>query len=56
MATGRAPKKYKFPELAGCTGSHPSWLCKAFGDKTPEERNKIIVDNKLCLFCLLHLE
>jgi hypothetical protein len=29
-------------------------LCKAFGDKTPEERNRIIVDNKLYPFCLLH--
>ncbi len=50
----RAPKMYKFAELAGCTGSHPPWLCKAFGDKAPEERDKIIADNKLCPFCLLH--
>ncbi len=28
--------------------------CKAFGDKTPEERSKIIDSNKLCPFCLLH--
>lgn len=32
----------------------PPWLCKAFGDKTPDERSKIITDNKLCPFCLLH--
>jgi hypothetical protein len=50
----RAPKKCKFTELAECTSSHPLWLCKAFGDKTPEEKNKIIMDNKLCPFCLLH--
>jgi hypothetical protein len=43
-----------FAEVAGCTGSHPPWLCKAFGDKAPEERIKIITDNKLCPFCLLH--
>ncbi len=30
----------------------PPWLCKAFGDKSPEERNRIITDNKLCLFCV----
>jgi hypothetical protein len=54
VASGRTPKKCKFAEQAGCTGSHPPWLCRAFGDKTPEERKKIIVDNKLCPFCLLH--
>ncbi len=37
----RAPQKCKFSETTGCTGSHPLWLCKAFGDKTPEERSKI---------------
>jgi hypothetical protein len=52
---GQVQKKCKFVEIEGCTGSHPPWLCKAFGDKAPEERNKgIIVDNKLCPFCLLH--
>jgi hypothetical protein len=35
----KAPLKCKFAELTGCTGSHPPWLCKAFGDKTPEERS-----------------
>jgi hypothetical protein len=50
----KAPRKCKFAELTGCTGFHLPWLCKAFGDKTPEERNRIIVDNKLCPFCLLH--
>jgi hypothetical protein len=51
---GRAQKKCKFAEMAECTGPHPPWLCKAFGDKAPEERSKIIMDNKLCPFCLLH--
>jgi hypothetical protein len=53
-APSRAPKKCKFAELVGCTGSHPPWLSKAFGDKAPKERDKIITDNKLCPFCLLH--
>jgi hypothetical protein len=51
---GRAQKRCKFAEVAGCTGFNPLWLCKAFGDKTPEERNRIITDNNLCPFCLLH--
>jgi hypothetical protein len=50
----KAPLKCKFAELTRCTGSHPPWLGKAFGDKTPEERSRIIEDNKLCLLCLLH--
>jgi hypothetical protein len=40
-------RKCKFAELTGCTGSHPPWLFKAFGDKTPEERSRIIMDDKL---------
>jgi hypothetical protein len=59
--SGAAPKgwdrvllKCKFAELTGCNGSYPPWRCKAFGDRAPEERSKIIKDNKLCLFCLLH--
>jgi hypothetical protein len=37
----RLPRKCKFAELTGCTGSHPPWLFKAFGDKAPigEEEN-----------------
>ncbi len=50
----RAQKRCKFAEVAGCTGSHPPWLFKAFRDKAPEEKIKIITDNKLCPFCLLH--
>ncbi len=37
-ATGRPPKKFKFAEALGCTGVHPPWKCRAFGDITPEER------------------
>jgi hypothetical protein len=38
----------------GCTGTHPPWLCRAFGKLPAKEREKLIVDNKLCPFCLLH--
>jgi hypothetical protein len=48
----KAPRKCKFAELTGYTGSHPPWLCKAFGDKSPEERNRIITDKKLCPICV----
>jgi hypothetical protein len=51
---GRLPKKSKFAEVLGSSGLHPPWRCGAFGDKKPEERAKIIEDNKLCTFCLLH--
>jgi hypothetical protein len=38
----------------GCTGAHPPWLCKIFGKLPAKEREKLIKDNKLCPFCLLH--
>jgi hypothetical protein len=50
----RGPWRCKFSEITGCTGSHTPWLCKAFGEKTQDERSRIIEDNKLCPFCLLH--
>jgi hypothetical protein len=43
-----------FKGVMGCTGTHPPWLCKAFGKLPAKEREKLIVDNKLCPFCLLH--
>ncbi len=43
----RLPRKCKFAELTGCSGSQPSWLCKVFGKKTPEDRSRIIADNML---------
>jgi hypothetical protein len=43
-----------FKEVMGCTGSHPPWFCRAFGKLPAREREKLIVDNKLCPFCLLH--
>ncbi len=50
----RAPKKCKFAAELGCTDTHPPWMCRVFRDKTPVERNKIIGDNHICPFCLLH--
>jgi hypothetical protein len=38
----------------GCTGTHPPWFCRSFGKLPAKEREKLIVDNKLCPFCLLH--
>ncbi len=38
----------------GCTAAHPPWLCKVFGKLPAGEREKLIVDNRLCPFCLLH--
>jgi hypothetical protein len=50
QGAARRHPQCKFAELTGCTGSHPPWLCKAFG----KVRSKIIEDNKLCPICLLH--
>jgi hypothetical protein len=36
----------------GCTAAHPPWLCKVFGRLPAGER--LIRDNRLCPFCLLH--
>jgi hypothetical protein len=38
----------------GCTSTHPPWFSRAFGKLPAKEREKLIVDNKLCPFCLLH--
>jgi hypothetical protein len=43
-----------YVHLIGCTGAHPPWLCKGFGKLPAKEREKLIIDNKLCSFCLLH--
>jgi hypothetical protein len=43
-----------FKGVMGCTGTHPPWFCRAFGKLPAKEREKLIVDNKLCPFCLLH--
>jgi hypothetical protein len=43
-----------FKDVMGCTGAHPPWICKVFGKLPAKEREKLITDNKLCPFCLLH--
>jgi hypothetical protein len=43
-----------FKDVIGCTAAHPPWLCKVFGKLPAGEREKLIMDNRLCLFCLLH--
>jgi hypothetical protein len=40
--------------MMGCTAAYPPWLCKVFGKLPAGEREKLIVDNLLCPFCLLH--
>jgi hypothetical protein len=35
-------------------GTHPPWHCKVFRKLPAREREKIIKDNRLCPFCLLH--
>jgi hypothetical protein len=51
---GEGRKTCIFKEVMGCTGSHPPWFCRAFGKLPAREREKLIVDNRLCPFCLLH--
>jgi hypothetical protein len=59
-ADGKRPRKGDggrvcvFKDVMGCTGAHPPWLCKVFGKLPAREREKLITDNKLCPFCLLH--
>ncbi len=43
-----------FADVMGCSGQHPQWNCKLFGNIRAKEREKIIEDNWLCAFCLLH--
>jgi hypothetical protein len=56
VAPNGSPRRCKFADVLGCPGQHPPWRCGAFGSIKPEERVKIIKDNKLCSFCLLHDE
>jgi hypothetical protein len=50
----RSPKKCLFAETQGCSGTHPSWKCRAFDNIAPKDRERINKDNKACSFCLLH--
>jgi hypothetical protein len=43
-----------FADVLGCPGQHAPWKCRAFRNIRAEERARIIEDNRLCAFCLLH--
>jgi hypothetical protein len=43
-----------FTGVLGCPRQRAPWKCGAFGSIRAEERAKIIEDNRLCAFCLLH--
>jgi hypothetical protein len=43
-----------FQGVMGCPGTHTPWHCKVFGKLPAREREKLIKDNRLCPFCLLH--
>ncbi len=43
-----------FKDMMGCQGTHSPCHCKVFGKLPAKEREKIIKDNRLCPFCLLH--
>jgi hypothetical protein len=51
---GEGKRACIFKEVMGCAGTHPPWFCRAFGKLPAKERERLIVDNKLCPFCLLH--
>jgi hypothetical protein len=53
-ASKRLSKRCRFARALSCTGTHPLWMCKAFGDSAPEQRKKFIKDNKMVSFCLLY--
>ena len=35
-----------------CKSNHRLWECRVFKDKTPNQRAKLVADNKLCFLCL----
>ncbi len=51
---GDSGRRCIFVDVMGCSGLHPPWHCKLFRKKRAKEREKIIEDNRLCPFCLLH--
>jgi hypothetical protein len=51
---GDSGRRCIFADVLGCSGQHPPWNCKRFGNIRAKEREKIIEDNRLCAFCLLH--
>ncbi len=51
---GGGGKRCMFADVLGCPRQHAPWRCGAFGSIQAEERAKIIEDNQLCAYCLLH--
>jgi hypothetical protein len=51
---GDSGQRCMFADVMGCQGTHPPWHCKVFGKLQARERERIIEDNQLCPFCLLH--
>ncbi len=51
---GESGRRCIFMDMLGCSGRHPLWKCGRFGNIWPKERERIIEDNRLCAFCLLH--
>ncbi len=51
---GDSGRTCMFKDVMGCQGTHPPWHCKVFGKLPAKERERIIEDNRLCPFCLLH--
>jgi hypothetical protein len=51
---GESGRRCIFADMLGCSGRHPPWKCGRFGNIRPKERERIIEDNRLCAFCLLH--
>jgi hypothetical protein len=51
---GDSGRRCIFADVLGCSGQHPPWNCKLFGNIRDKEREKIIEDNRICPFCLLH--
>jgi hypothetical protein len=51
---GGSGNRCMFADVLGCPRQHAPWKCGAFGNIRAEERARIIEDNRLCPFCLLH--
>ena len=50
----RPSTQCRFSRILGCGGVHPPWRCPKFGELSVEQRQKMINENDLCPFCLLH--
>jgi hypothetical protein len=51
---GEGGRRCIFADMLGCSGRHPPWKCGRFVNIRPKERERIIEENRLCAFCLLH--